>query len=295
MTLSPDDVSERLSAALAGRLALQMSVSSLEVVEEWMDTPLTRWLDSVPLPMEMPDGLSPSLVVALGTDGRLVRWSSGGAPEGIIPKMTDYLRRAGALPDDFKRVDEAGQALEPGEVGSWIEVRPGAVATGWYFEDRMATARVRELMREGDWMETLGSTCLRVARSVGANPSVDVVVELMGDDRASRLASAAVVFARLGFSLDPANVGEGLGDALAVGVRARGGAVEAMRLIAVRPSGQGVAALCTAVSAALVPAITAVERSIAASGTAMVELERSAGGAAVVVSYIAGGGGPSLN
>ena len=35
-------VNDRLSAALAGRLALQMSLSSLELVEEWMDTPMTR-------------------------------------------------------------------------------------------------------------------------------------------------------------------------------------------------------------------------------------------------------------
>lgn len=299
MTLSPDEVSERLSAALAGRLALQMSVSSLEVVEEWMDTPLTRWLDSVPLPMEMPDGQSPALVVALGSDGNLVRWSSGGDPGGVIPKLTDYLRRSGALPGDFQRVDEAGQGLEPAEVGSWIEIRPKKLITGWYFEDRMATASVRALLREGEWMEMAGTHCLRVARSVGADPVTDVVIELLGDDRDGRLAAAAGAFARMGVPFDLSSVPEGLGAALAIGARARGGAIESVSVVAAHPGAAGVSALCTAVGAPMVPALQAVERSIAARGAAVVELERAAGtgtGGTVILSYIAGAsGGASLN
>lgn len=144
------DVSEILSAALAAKLAMQMSVSSLPVIEEWMDTPLTRWLDSVPLPMEMPGGESPPMVVSLGCDARLVRWSSGGLPEGMIPKLVEYLKRAGAVPGDFQKVDETGQALEPREVGSWIEVRPGVLSSGWFFEDReMPLGRLRALLGEG--------------------------------------------------------------------------------------------------------------------------------------------------
>src|SRR5690606_35003623 len=209
------DVSDRLSEALAGRLALQMSVSSLEVIEEWMDMPLTRWLDSIPLPMEMPDASSPAVLVVLGSDARRVRGSAGGPPERVIPKMDDCLRRAGAHPGDFHRIDQAGQALEPHGVGSWIEVRPGAVDTGWYFEDRLPVARLRELLGEGAWMEEAGTMCAGVLRGIGADPVTEVTFEVDGPDPAARVAAAAATAARLGCPLDEAAAG-GLGGELSL-------------------------------------------------------------------------------
>jgi hypothetical protein len=287
-------VSELLSAALAAKLAMQMSVSSLPVIEEWMDTPLTRWLDSVPLPMEMPGGETPPMIVSLGSDARLVRWSSGGLPEGMIPKLVDYLRRAGAIPGDFQRIDETGQALEPREVGSWIEVRPGTITTGWYFEDRaMPLGRVRALLGEGEWMEQLGcESCLRVARGIAAEPAIDVTFEL-GGDRDARLARAGELFRRFGFAFDPA-AAAALGDDLTAGVRARRGAVEAVRLSGALPGGQAAAAACSAAGLLLSPAVNMVERSIAAREVIAVDLEAAAGGSSVTISFIAGsGGGPA--
>ncbi len=292
--MDPMDVSEILSTALAAKLAMQMSVSSLPVIEEWMDTPLTRWLDSVPLPMEMPGGESPPMVVSLGSDARLVRWSSGGLPEGMIPKLVEYLKRAGAVPGDFQKVDETGQALEPREVGSWIEVRPGVLSTGWFFEDgAMPLARLRALLGEGEWMEELGvESCIRVARGIAANPAIDVTVEL-GADPAARVARAGELFRRFGFSVDPA-VAAALGDDLTAGVRARGGAVEAVRLSGSLPGGQAIAAACSAAGLTLSPAINMVERSIAAREATAVGLEAAADGTAVTVSFVAGsGGGPA--
>jgi hypothetical protein len=288
------DVSEILSTALAAKLAMQMSVSSLPVIEEWMDTPLTRWLDSVPLPMEMPGGESPPMVVSLGSDARLVRWSSGGLPEGMIPKLVEYLKRAGAVPGDFQKVDETGQALEPREVGSWIEVRPGVLSTGWFFEDsEMPLARLRALLGEGEWMEELGvESCIRVARGIAANPAIDVTVEL-GADRAARIARAGELFRKFGFSFDPA-VAAALGEDLTAGVRARGGAVEAVRLSGSLPGGQAIAAACSAAGLTLSPAINMVERSIAAREAIAVDLEAAADGSTVTVSFVAGsGGGPA--
>jgi len=292
--VDPIDVSEVLSQALASKLAMQMSVSSLPVIEEWMDTPLTRWLDSVPLPMEMPDGESPPMVVSLGSDARLVRWSAGGAPEGMIPKLVEYLKRAGAVPGDFQRVDETGQALEPREVGSWIEVRPGAMTTGWFFEDReMPLARLRALLGEAEWMEELGAdSCIRVARGIAAEPAVEVTVAL-GADRAARLARAGELFRRFGLSFDPA-VAAALGGDLTASVRARGGTVEAVCLSGALPGGQALAAACSAAGLDLSPAVNMVERSIAAREVIGVDLEVRADGASVVVSFIAGsGGGPA--
>jgi hypothetical protein len=289
MRIDGSKVSDRLSEALAGRLALQMSVSSLSVVEEWMDMPLSRWLDSVPLPPEMPDGQGPPLVVSLGTDATMVRWSAAGAPGGVVPKLVDYLRRAGALPGDFQKVDGIGQALEPGVVGSWVEARPGEVSTGWFVADRMDLARLRELLGEGAWMDALaGMTCVRAGRSVGADQVTDVVVELPGAERAEKLAAAAELFARSGFALDQVAAAQLGGQGLWLGVRARAGAAVSARLLLERPGPGAAGELCRALGLELSPAIAVVERSIGASEVMQLELERSASGAAVVVEYVAG-------
>ncbi|HYU15462.1 MAG TPA: hypothetical protein VEL05_05305 [Candidatus Acidoferrum sp.] len=291
MTIDGRMVSDRLSAALAGRLALQMSVSSLPVVEEWMDLPLSRWLDSVPLPPEMPDGEGPPLVVALGSDAAMVRWSAAGAPGGLVPKLVDYLRKAGALPGDFRQVDAIGQELEPAVVGSWIEARPGAVETGWMVADRMELARIGELLGEGAWLDDLGGgLCVRAGRSVGAGAGAvtDVVVELAGTERSAKLAAAAAVFARCGLALGDTPAarlgGEG---GMWLGARARGGRVVSARLLLERPGAGAAREACRALGLDLAPAIAMVERSIGAAETMQLELEWSAAGPAVVVEYVA--------
>jgi hypothetical protein len=296
MPVDRSAVSDRLSAALAGRLALQMSLSSLPVVEEWMDAPMTRWLDSVPLPPEMPGGESLPLVVSLGADATRVRWSAAGTPGGIIPKLVDYMRRAGAEAGDFRRVDEIGQALEPAAIGSWIEACPGAVATGWFVADRMDPARLRVLLGEGAWMDDLGDgVCMRVGRSVGAEPVTDAVIELPGAGRGEQLAAAAGLFARCGFPFDDEPAAQLAGQEVAVGVRARAGRVISVRLMVVRPGSAAAGQACGALGLELAPAVGQVERSIGASEVALIELERSEAGAAVVIEYIAGTARPGAN
>jgi len=45
-----------LQRALSVRLNLQISLSQLPIVEEWMDIHLDRWLEHLPMPPDMPDG-----------------------------------------------------------------------------------------------------------------------------------------------------------------------------------------------------------------------------------------------
>lgn len=284
-------VSDRLSAALAGRLALQMSVSGLPIVEEWMDMPLTRWLDSVPLPPEMPGGEGPALIVSLGVDAKLLRWSAGGAPGGIVPKLVDYLRRSGAQPGDFRTVDEIGQTLEPAVVGSWIEARPGALATGWFVTDRMDLARLRQLLGEESWMAELGGgPCLYAGRSIGSAgsaASTDLVVVLPGDGAADKLAAAAEVFARVGFAFEAEPVAQIGGREVALGMRAQGGQVVSVRLLLARPGPGSVRNACAALGIALAPEVEVVERSIGAGELVQLEVEWSAAGPTVVAEYVA--------
>ncbi|HTE55913.1 MAG TPA: hypothetical protein VK698_33905 [Kofleriaceae bacterium] len=288
-------VNDRLSTALAGRLALQMSLSSLPMVEEWMDAPLTRWLDSVPLPPEMPGGYGPPLVVSLGADALMVRWAAAGAPAGVVPKLVDYMRRAGAVPADFSQVDAIGQGLEPAVVGSWVEARPGAVTTGWFVADRMDPVGVRDLLGEGAWLEQLGGGILRVGRSIGPDPTTDVVVELPGEERNEQLAAAAAAFARCGLAFDQEAAARLAGIEIALGARARAGQVVSARLMVVRPGPTAAGETCGALGLTLAPAVQMVERSIGASEVAMIELERSEDGAAVALEYVAGSARTNAN
>src|SRR5262245_66332108 len=45
-----------LQRALSIRLNLQISLSQMPIVEEWMDIHLDRWLEHNPMPPDMPDG-----------------------------------------------------------------------------------------------------------------------------------------------------------------------------------------------------------------------------------------------
>ena len=45
-----------LNRALSIRLNLQITLSGLPIVEEWMDIHLDRWLEHIPSPPEMPMG-----------------------------------------------------------------------------------------------------------------------------------------------------------------------------------------------------------------------------------------------
>jgi len=143
------DPQKTLADALTQRLGMQISLSSLPVVEEWMDARLTRWLESIPLPMEMPsDGVAEILVSVTGDMQRLT-WSAYGTPRGFIPKLAKYLDSSGAKPGDLARINAIGEAFEPKYVGSWIRVTPGHVGTGWQFQNYFELATLRPHLGEG--------------------------------------------------------------------------------------------------------------------------------------------------
>ncbi|MEZ4367893.1 MAG: hypothetical protein R2939_16680 [Kofleriaceae bacterium] len=59
-----------LQRALSVRLNLQIGLSQLPAVEEWMDIHLDRFLEHVPMPPEMPDGHAVSYLASFGSDLR---------------------------------------------------------------------------------------------------------------------------------------------------------------------------------------------------------------------------------
>jgi hypothetical protein len=67
---------KELADSLAVRINMQIAISSLPVVEEWMDTTLSRWLESVPTPIDMPADGALRLEVGLASDASRMRWSA---------------------------------------------------------------------------------------------------------------------------------------------------------------------------------------------------------------------------
>jgi hypothetical protein len=128
-------IDNALQRALSTRLNLQITLSSLPIVEEWMDIHLDRWLEHVPMPPEMPDGHQASYLTMLGSDLSRLWWGAWGHPRGFVPKMADYFKLCNIAKSDETVIDELGAALEPELVGSWVAVWGGKVVTGWHFWD----------------------------------------------------------------------------------------------------------------------------------------------------------------
>ena len=102
-----------LQRALAVRLNLQMGLSSMPTVEEWMDIHLDRFIEHVPMPPEMPDGFTVSYLASFGSDLRRLLWGAWGDPRGFVPKMADYFKLCNMAKSDEAIIDQIGNALQP--------------------------------------------------------------------------------------------------------------------------------------------------------------------------------------
>lgn len=134
-----------LQKALSIRLNLQISLSQLPMIEEWMDIHLDRWLEHNPTPPDMPMGEEASYLAMLGSDLRRVWWGAYGDPRGFVPRMADYFKLCNIAKSDAQVLDQIGEALEPKLVGSWIGVWGGKVITGWHFFDPQPWSKVEAM------------------------------------------------------------------------------------------------------------------------------------------------------
>ena len=134
-----------LQRALSVRLNLQISLSQIPIIEEWMDIHLDRWLEHNPMPPDMPDGTQVSYLAMLGSDLRRLWWGAWGDPRGFVPKMADYFKLCNIAKSDALLLDRIGEQLEPKLVGSWIGVWGGKVVTGWHFGDPQPWTKVEAM------------------------------------------------------------------------------------------------------------------------------------------------------
>jgi hypothetical protein len=178
-----------LQKALSVRLNLQISLSQLPMIEEWMDIHLDRWLEHNPTPPDMPDGQGVSYLAMLGSDLRRVWWGAWGDPRGFVPRMADYFKLCNIAKSDAQLLDGIGEQLEPKLVGSWIGVWGGKVTTGWHFWDPHPWAKVEALFGTHEakfklkkFVEQQGIERVeRFTQSIGDAPFSEVEVAMPGD------------------------------------------------------------------------------------------------------------------
>jgi len=193
-----------LQKALATRLNLQISLSQVPIVEEWMDIHLDRWLEHNPMPHEVPDGLAGVHYLAmLGTDLRRIWWGAWGHPAGFIPKMADYFKLCNIAKSDSRALDQIGEHLEPTQVGSWIGVWGGKVTTGWHFMDPHPWAKVEEMFGTHEAKFQLKKfvedskieEIVRFSQSIGEEPFSEVELALPGTSVDAQVEAASHAFA----------------------------------------------------------------------------------------------------
>jgi len=226
-----------LQRALSVRLNLQISLSQLAIIDEWMDIHLDRWLEHLPMPPEMPDGEAVSYLAMLASDVRRVWWGAWGDPRGFVPKMADYFKLCNIARSDSALLDQIGEQLEPKLVGSWIGVWGGKVTTGWHFCDPHPWPKVEPMFGTHEakfqlkkWIEDHQVQRIeRFTQSIGDNAFSEVEVAVPGDTSEAQVTALSDAFLHFtGAPLEPALATRLRGVAtprFALALRIRGGKI----------------------------------------------------------------------
>ena len=202
-----------LQRALSVRLNLQISLSQLPIIEEWMDIHLDRWLEHNPTPPDMPDGEGVTFLAMIGSDLNRVWWGSWGDPRGFVPRMADYFKLCNIAKADAHLLDQIGEQLEPKLVGSWIGVWGGKVVTGWHFWDPHAWEKVESMFGTHEakfaikkWVDDHHVARIeRFTQSIGEAPFSEIEFAIPGDSVDAQVAALSAAFDRFtGSPLEPA-------------------------------------------------------------------------------------------
>lgn len=276
-----------LNRALSIRLNLQISLSGLPMVEEWMDIHLDRFLEHLPTPPEMPPGHMVSYLAMLGSDLHRLWWGAWGHPAGMVPKLADYLKLCNIAPSDTAVLDAIGEKLEPQLIGPWVGVWGGKVTTGWHLCDPHPWDKIEPLFgtheakfRVKQWVHDAKVERIeRFAQAIGDRAFSEFEFALPGDDvdgQVDALDRAFLHFA--GAPLMPEAV-ELLRGAphpgFAISVRVRGGQVVRTAAIAPGMPLDLLDRLCAVMKTERAPTLERLMNGLTSDGIARVEIGRA--------------------
>ena len=280
-------IDNSLNRALQTRLALQISLSSLPVVEEWMDIHLDRWLEHVPMPPEMPNGYNVSYLAGVGSDLRRVWWGAWGNPRGFVPKMADYFKLCNIAKSDEAILDQIGLTFEPELVGSWVGVWGGKVITGWHFWDPHEFARLEPLFGTHEakfllkkWANDHGvERFQRFMQAIGEHPFSEVELPVPGATAAEQATALSEAFKHFTGEHLLAPIEKVLATssvaASAVSVRIAGGKVTKLGAIVEGLTFDAIKDLCGAARTPCDDKLERIVNTMSAEGVARVEYGRA--------------------
>ena len=287
---------DALQKALSIRLNLQISLSQLPMIEEWMDIHLDRWLEHNPTPPDMPMGEEVSYLAMLGSDLRRVWWGAYGDPRGFVPRMADYFKLCNIAKSDAAVLDQIGEALEPKLVGSWIGVWGGKVTTGWHFWDPQPWTKVEAMFGTHEakyqikkWVEQHGVDRIeRFTQAIGDASYSEIELAIPGDTAEGQVATLSKAFEEwtggpLSTAVRDRLAGAGM-PAFGLAVRIRGGKIVRVGGLAPGMAIKDIEALCGDAKVGLDPKLSKIVGALG-SGIARVEYGR-AGERAGVDVYI---------
>ena len=278
---------DALTRALSIRLNLQMTLSNLPIVEEWMDIHLDRWLEHIPTPPEMPPGTSVSFLAMLGSDLRRMWWGAWGDPSAMVPKLADYLKLCNVAKSDAAVLDAMGEHLEPRLVGPWVGVWGGKVTTGWHFCDPIAWDKLEPLFGTHEakfqikkWVTDTGVERLeRFGQAIGDGAYSEIELAVPGETVDAQVDTLCTGFTHFSGGTLPAAVVEVLRSAshpaFALSVRIRGGQI--VRTAAIAPSVpvDEFKRLCGEMKATVADRLENVINTLAREGPSRIEIGRA--------------------
>ncbi len=276
-----------LNRALSIRLNLQITLSGLPIVEEWMDIHLDRWLEHIPTPPEMPPGHSVSYLAMLGSDLRRMWWGAWGDPAGMVPKLADYLKLCNIAKSDAAILDAMGERLEPRLVGSWVGVWGGKVNTGWHFWDPKPWEQVEPLFGTHEakfkikkWVTDSGVERVeRFTQAIGDAAYTEIELAAPGADVEAQVTAvdqAFVHFTGAGLPVAVAATLRGAPHAsFGVALRVRSGQITRVAAIAPAMPLDLLRGLCKDMNVAFDDGLERLVNTLAAEGTSRVEIGRA--------------------
>ncbi len=271
-----------LQKALSVRLNLQISLSKLPIIQEWMDIHLDRWLEHIPTPTDMPDGEGVSYLAMLGTDLHRLWWGAWGDPRGFVPKLADYFKLCNIARSDAALLDQIGESLEPRLVGSWIGVWGGKVTTGWHFWDPQPWSKIEAMFGTHEakyqlkrWVEEHRIERIeRFTQSIGDASFSELELAIPGDTVEAQVATLSDAFVQLTGAPLAAPLADRLraitSPQFALAVRIRGGAVVRVGALAPGIAMADVEGLC---ADAKVPVEPTLARLVGALGEGIARVE----------------------